>query len=140
MSDTCGVCGRAVTVCIAHPAWHYRKVACYRIGLEKMTKERDAYKKAKDENDDRFMRERDEAREALVALTTDCRRLMTVLFEIASPDYGSSEEHIREKARAAAGGGWQPSIWDALGWWCATCNQPLKHAGDKEHVCPKENP
>ena len=42
-----------------------------RVDLAKVTREREAYKKAKQENDDRFMRERDDARDELVRMTAE---------------------------------------------------------------------
>jgi chromosome segregation ATPase len=66
--------------------------------LAEVTRERDAYKKAKSENDDRFMRERDEARSTVAANTETLRSI------IASASYrlvwavdgrGSPEQALR---------------------------------------------
>ena len=50
-----------------------------RVDLAKVTREREAYKKAKQENDDRFMRERDDARDELVRMTAERDELRAIV-------------------------------------------------------------
>ena len=54
--------------------------------VERLTRERDAYAKAKAENDERFMLERDAAR-------AEVERLREALREIANEDYRGNRSH-----------------------------------------------
>jgi formiminotetrahydrofolate cyclodeaminase len=49
---------------------------------ENLSRERDAYKKAKQENDERFMRERDEAREELQKLRGERKEIFSKVDKI----------------------------------------------------------
>jgi hypothetical protein len=57
---------------------------CRKEQLAKVEKERDAYKRAKEENDERFMRERDEARANLSERDKTNTQLSTELMQLTA--------------------------------------------------------
>ena len=50
-----------------------------RADIAEATREREAYKRAKQENDDRFMRERDDARDELVRMTAERDEMRAII-------------------------------------------------------------
>lgn len=71
---------------LLHVADLTARLAAETEARERAERERDAYHRAKDENDDRFMRERDEAREAAAEYQ---RRLAAVMVAFGSPERGT---------------------------------------------------
>lgn len=77
---------RAVDDLTDHVASLTTRLAAETEARERAEQERDACHRAKDENDDRFMRERDEAREAAAEYQ---RRLAAVMVAFGSPERGT---------------------------------------------------
>lgn len=66
------------------------EVDALRNDLAEMTRQRDAYRRAKQENDERFLRERDQAREAAVSLFRSARSVSDMLRQVADEERARS--------------------------------------------------
>ena len=89
----------------ADPGWDAIALAVMSHDLLAAAEERDAYRKAKQENDERFMRERDQARAGRDALLADAEQIISylprhgnaVVPRFAVEDLAETVRRIREK-------------------------------------------
>lgn len=92
MRVDCG--GASPEQCKVSPAcsWHTRELMGRE--LDKVIHERDAYKKAKEENDERFMNERDEAREMRDNYKADMVKAQDLLWALAAAVWQTPEDDV----------------------------------------------